>query len=327
MGRFSEGVQTGMIANSGRNPFGVLLESIGKAQLRRYEEDENRKKEERELTRELTILGKDYEYRRALEEDKARLKQEEQENEMLLNSEDITDQVKSGVLGQPSLTLAPQAGTDGGSMDQMANGVLKQAGISRSKNRIIQRDGKYFVVPEDNKKLKEQAQAQKAIQDADPEFQLQQKKNELIIENKNKAKTSETAGILAIAPTMIQSIDKLLQKVQNPRFRWPFAGAARVAFGHPSVVSGDLEEIQSEVNNLKRSAFGEGGKQLTKAERDIVFRPLEPTGKELTTWITELKRAREVIERKAKLVAGTTENVDTNLDIAVNQFLDSIGAE
>ena len=137
-----------------------------------------------------------------------------------------------------------------------------------------------------------------------PEAQLRQKIKETKAIERIKPKTSDEAGTLAIAPEFQKSINNILGMVQSPGFKWGGFGSLRTSIGHPSLVSDIEEKLQNELNNLKRSAFAEGGKNLTKTERDIIFRLLEPVGKEMPNWIADLQRANRIIQSKAKMIRG-----------------------
>ena len=141
-----------------------------------------------------------------------------------------------------------------------------------------------------------------------PQASLRNKIKETKAIERIKPKTSDEAGTLAIAPEFQKSINNILGMVQSPGFKWGGFGAFRTSLGHPSLVSGMEEKMQNELNNLKRSAFAEGGKNLTKTERDIIFRLLEPVGKEMPNWINDLQRANRIIQSKAKMIRGETDS-------------------
>lgn len=71
--------------------------------------------------------------------------------------------------------------------------------------------------------------------------------------------------------------------------------------GRPYLVSGDMESLQSEMNNLKSSIpFTKGGKQLTPFEARLLFRLLDTFGKEPETIKKDLQRFKVESDKVAR---------------------------
>jgi hypothetical protein len=76
--------------------------------------------------------------------------------------------------------------------------------------------------------------------------------------------------------------------------------------GIPLLTSGDpkLQAVQSELNSVRRYAFGEGGKNLTGTEKQIVFKLLDTTGKNDQQIIEDHKKAIQTLQSKKNLALG-----------------------
>lgn len=76
--------------------------------------------------------------------------------------------------------------------------------------------------------------------------------------------------------------------------------------GIPMLTSADpqLQEVQGYLNSVRRYAFGEGGKNLTGTEKEIVYRLLDTTGKNDEQIISDHKKAMQTIESKASMALG-----------------------
>jgi hypothetical protein len=144
-----------------------------------------------------------------------------------------------------------------------------------------------------------------------------------------KPKTSESAGILAFAPTYEKSMNKIKSIVSKKDFDWGLFGAARAfsPMGFLTSTGGELEEIQLELQNLKKAAFGEGGKQLTPMEAKIVFSALDPSGKDKKLWLKQVDEANKVLQEKAKLVSGGASTKKNETDEKYQKYLKIIGGK
>lgn len=80
---FFESMARTQAASQERNPFNVILSRFSEAQARRYKEDQDRKKEEADLSKSLQILNKDYLYKQEL----AKVEEEEKRKTASLESE------------------------------------------------------------------------------------------------------------------------------------------------------------------------------------------------------------------------------------------------
>lgn len=123
--------------------------------------------------------------------------------------------------------------------------------------------------------------------------------------------TPDAASAITYANLMKKSINNIQNIVQKPDFDWGLAGAAVASLGDPSLVtmggintkSKDLLNITNELNLIKRSAFGEGGKNLTDTEKNIIFRTINPIGQTKEEWLRLLDESNKILESKSLLLS------------------------
>lgn len=65
-----------------------------------------------------------------------------------------------------------------------------------------------------------------------------------------------------------------------------------------------LQATQGKINSIRRYVFGEGGKQLTPYEANIVNALIKPTGKSDEQYDKDLDEAMKLIESKSRLALG-----------------------
>lgn len=139
----------------------------------------------------------------------------------------------------------------------------------------------------------------------------EKKKNELELEKskkleEQKPKTMEVAGLQAFAPQFNSSVENIKSIVNKDDFKWGIGQDFMAAVGNPMLMKKDSPQqlVANELNKLKKAAFGEGGKQLTNTEKEIVFRAFEPQGLSIGEWVNNLEVANQVLQNKNKLVGG-----------------------
>ena len=80
----------------------------------------------------------------------------------------------------------------------------------------------------------------------------------------------------------------------------------------------NLQAIQSELNSVRRYAFGEGGKNLTDTEKNIVFALLDTTGKSDNQIIEDHQKAIQILRAKEQIALGGANAVSQNMVGSVN---------
>lgn len=81
---------------------------------------------------------------------------------------------------------------------------------------------------------------------------------------------------------------------------------SQFAPGSGLLTAGDknLQKYQSKVKSLRRYVFGEGGKQLTPYESNVVMALIDPIGKSDEQYNSDLGEATKIIETKSRLALG-----------------------
>lgn len=127
---------------------------------------------------------------------------------------------------------------------------------------------------------------------------------------------TDQASAISSAQTFGPQMDKIAEMVRGGIFNSARPGLlgkierttrqAGVDSGIPMLTAADpqLQEVQGYLNSVRRYAFGEGGKNLTGTEKEIVYRLLDTTGKNDEQIISDHKKAMETINSKANIALG-----------------------
>lgn len=132
----------------------------------------------------------------------------------------------------------------------------------------------------------------------------------------NKTYTEPEAGIISKSELLVPTIDKLINLVEGDKvyegLGVPF-GASRIsAFGEKGpwqsikrgITAGKGREAGLLLKDIKVLAFGEGGKNLTENEKMTALSMLDPQYKTEEQWVEGLKKAKDMLLRKAELISG-----------------------
>lgn len=65
-----------------------------------------------------------------------------------------------------------------------------------------------------------------------------------------------------------------------------------------------LQRFQGKLKSMRRYVFGEGGKQLTPFESNVVMALMDPIGKSDDQYIEDVGEATKIIESKSRLALG-----------------------
>lgn len=139
----------------------------------------------------------------------------------------------------------------------------------------------------------------------------------------------DAASAITYSGVMADGIKNIKNIVNKKDFDWGIGGAALASHGDPSLISfgnlsnvgwwggknpqsDDLLAITNQMNTIKRSVFGEGGKNLTNIEKDIIFRTLNPQGQSKGEWLKLLDASQKILETKAKLLTKDPSKLDFN---------------
>lgn len=100
-------------------------------------------------------------------------------------------------------------------------------------------------------------------------------------------------------PKMTKGIP-LVENIERTYRQWSVGQPNALAtFADP-----DLQAIQGKISSIRRYVFGEGGKQLTPYEANIVNALIKPIGKSNQQYVTDLDSAIQLIEEKSALTQG-----------------------
>lgn len=128
----------------------------------------------------------------------------------------------------------------------------------------------------------------------------------------NQKLTGDEINNIAAKKVFNPLAEGLKQDTKNHVFDSKFGNIGRTyrqyAVGQPNALltSYDpvLQATQGKINSIRRYVFGEGGKQLTPYEANIVNALIKPTGKSDEQYETDLDEALKLINSKAELVTG-----------------------
>ena len=151
-----------------------------------------------------------------------------------------------------------------------------------------------------------------------------------------KPETAEAATAATYWKSAVNNIANIKSIVGKPDFDWGPFGALRASTGKATLLtfgakgnfkSGydkrteDVLKIQNSLNELKRAAFGEGGKQLTNIERETIFRTIEPMGQTKEEWFNLLEQSEQILKSKTNMQIRNPERAGIFGNKQINQGL------
>lgn len=127
----------------------------------------------------------------------------------------------------------------------------------------------------------------------------------------NESEANAVAGVRSLEP----SLKGIEERINSGIFNQPPIvrefNQFRVDTGNPLLVGGEMEKLQSDLNSLKTQLpFSAGGKQLTRTEKELVFRKLNTLGKDNDTIVKDLNDAFQLLREKEKLAIQGTGGVN-----------------
>lgn len=131
----------------------------------------------------------------------------------------------------------------------------------------------------------------------------------------NPKLTGDEAAAVAAEEVFVPLARKMQEEVKGGIFKSPFGNFGRTYRqfaggqsnpGSSLLTSYDpkLQGFQSHVKSLRRYIFGEGGKQLTPYEANVVMALIDPVGKSDEQYITDIGETTKLIEAKARIAKG-----------------------
>ena len=128
----------------------------------------------------------------------------------------------------------------------------------------------------------------------------------------NPKLTGDEASAVAANEVFTPLAEGLKEDTKGGVFNSKFGNVGRTfrqyAVGQPNAMltsyDSKLQDTQGKVNSIRRYVFGEGGKQLTPYEANIVNALIKPTGKSDQQYEKDLDEATKLIESKARLATG-----------------------
>lgn len=140
----------------------------------------------------------------------------------------------------------------------------------------------------------------------------------------NPKMTSDESSAIAADISFSPLVDKMKQQTKegifnSPRFgnvgrtvRQALGGTTFKGSGLLTSFDPKLQKYQGNVKSLQRYVFGEGGKNLTGTEKEIVMSLVDPVGKSDEQYSTDLDEAVKTIKIKSKLAQGGLRAIGNN---------------
>lgn len=128
----------------------------------------------------------------------------------------------------------------------------------------------------------------------------------------NPKLTGEEQSAVSTLETFKPQKEEIVNQVNQGALDSPLGNAGRTVrqfradSSKPIMTAGDpkLQALQSNINSIRRYAFGEGGKNLTGTEKGIIDSLLNITGKSNEQIGADYDKALSILENKNKLVLG-----------------------
>lgn len=150
----------------------------------------------------------------------------------------------------------------------------------------------------------------------------------------NQKLTGDEASSIAASEVFTPLAESMKDLTESGIFKSKFGNIGRTyrqfASSQPNALltsyDEKLQEMQGKYNSIKRYVFGEGGKNLTQYEAQVVMALINSTGKSDKQYMNDLDEATKIIESKARLALGGANsalsyNSDNKIKEETNQEL------